>query len=352
MLNDIYEKDGGKINMKMFIFSTGGLFFVITLIMIFFALTKLVTIQKNLNKLPSRIHLVPTQTLRFKDSMKISQFTQEFLSLGFQKGGDYTITEMPGVLISSFIYESENLIGVLYEHPVVGIFSDLCISYEDESSVMASSSPIGKVLDPDPMKKKIYEKTANIKKLFDIIMENKEEKDAKFVSKEAFAQYFEDAYAREMDSIALRGGLNKQEVTRIAENMNKNIPTEAIAITTEIQADYFSHNFNEACIDTFIKEGQISKEEWDNNKNNYIIIHDMLKIGEFLDILSECFNLTLKQRADIKTEIDRFQITPIDFFESYLARNSININSHKTMEIRKIGEIKKPVKAYLYKISV
>ena len=66
--------------------------------------------------------------------------------------------EMPVVKISGFVKPSEQIIGVIYDHSIAGIWTDICVEYNDGESLTVSNAPMGQEMDHMPgVGKNLYE---------------------------------------------------------------------------------------------------------------------------------------------------------------------------------------------------
>jgi len=87
------------------------------------------------------ITLVPIENPRWSDKQKITGFIDAFQRHGFEPAGHYDCPEMPEVKLSGFVNPSEQLFGVIYDHPIAGIWADVCVEYSDGESLTVSSAP-------------------------------------------------------------------------------------------------------------------------------------------------------------------------------------------------------------------
>ena len=98
---------------------------------------------KILSKPVLDINLTPLETAKWSDKQKASDLTDWFLRNGFEHAGLYESFEMPGLVISGFVLPSEQTLGIIYDHPIAGIWVDLCEEYTDGGSLTVSNASTG-----------------------------------------------------------------------------------------------------------------------------------------------------------------------------------------------------------------
>lgn len=179
------------------------------------------------------INLTPVEDAKWSDRKRAADLTDWFLRNGFESAGLYECWEMPGVVISGFILPSEQIIGVIYEHPIGGIYVDICLEYTDGGSLTVSNAPIGHTMDHMPQQTKLYYKDATVDELYGYFRDEIRDSDRKTISKEEFASNFEAAYRKEIKWRMDRGGPTSSEVMRIAQEMGEVVDSERLQDTMQ-----------------------------------------------------------------------------------------------------------------------
>jgi len=179
------------------------------------------------------ISLVPTDNPRWSHKKIITELTDTFNAHGFDLAGHYDCPEMPGVKIAGFVKPSEQLIGVLYDHPIAGIWEDICIEYNDGESLTVSNAPMGQEMDHMPQSTKIYMKGSALDELIAKILSERKNKGRKTITKENFSSNFEEAYRKEMNWRMERGGPTALEVKRVADEMG--VPLDSAKMQAKTQ---------------------------------------------------------------------------------------------------------------------
>ncbi len=152
---------------------------------------------------------------------------------GFELAGHYDCPEMPGVKISGFVKPSEQFIGVIYDHPIAGIWEDICVEYNDGESLTVSNAPMGHEMDHMPQSTKIYMKGSSLEELFSKVLSERKNKGTKTITKENFSSNFEEAYKKEMKWRMDRGGPTALEVKKVADEMGVPLDSEKMQTKTQ-----------------------------------------------------------------------------------------------------------------------
>lgn len=171
----------------------------------------------SLLKPPLTIQLVPVVDRakgRFADSHR-----RELESLGFSPIGLYEVREMKGVMLSAFANSTQAMCAVVYRHPMAGVFADVCILKEDDTSLTVTSAPAGGNLDQPPGHRKVFMPKASLRQLCDCAMRERAGGPYQRLDSSNFVRIFERAYAREMQWRKDRGGPTEAEVRREAHAM-------------------------------------------------------------------------------------------------------------------------------------
>lgn len=140
---------------------------------------------------------------------------------------------MPGLIISGFVKPSEQLLGVIYDHPTAGIWIDICVEYNDEENLTVSNAPAGQEMDHMPQSTKIYLKGSSLDELLAKVLAERKNKGRKTVTKEDFASTFEEAYKKEAKWRIGRGGPTSLEVKRVADEMGIPLDSEKMQAKTQ-----------------------------------------------------------------------------------------------------------------------
>ena len=179
------------------------------------------------------ITLTPYDSSRWPEKKKIKELMETFRKYGFDLAGQYECWEIAGLKIAGFVKPSEQLVGVINDHPIAGIWADVCVQYADGENLTVSNAPMGQEMDHMPESTMIYMKGSSLDELVAKIMSERKNKVCKTISKEEFSSNFEEAYKKEMKWRADRGGPTALEVKRVADEMNVPLDTSKMQAKTQ-----------------------------------------------------------------------------------------------------------------------
>lgn len=211
--------------------------FLIVMVSVPFVIAALFFLYKFLLQLSTKpvleISLVPTDNPRWSRKKKIAELIDIFQKHGFELAGHYECPEMPVVKISGFVKPSEQIIGVIYDHSIAGIWTDVCIEYNDEESLTVSNAPMGQEMDHMPGSEKIYMKGSSLEEMLSKILTERKNKARKTITREEFSSNFEEAYKKEMKWRMDRGGPTALEVKKVADEMGVPLDSEKMQAKTQ-----------------------------------------------------------------------------------------------------------------------
>jgi hypothetical protein len=187
------------------------------------------------------ISLSPIDHPKWRDTAKITDLIYAFQQKGFESAGDYECPEIPSLIISGFVHPSEQMAGVIYDHPTLGIWVDIGVHYNDGGSLTVSNAPIGHELDHMPQQTKFYSKGSSFNELFEKFLTESREAGRIAITKEKFVPEFIAQYQKEMRWRKDRGGPTYLEVRRVAEEMGGSTAREKLENAThKLQKSWMS----------------------------------------------------------------------------------------------------------------
>jgi hypothetical protein len=187
---------------------------------------------------PPRIHLAPINATG-AHARNLQRYTRELESRGFVRLDTYRVDPMHGVTLTAFTHVGESLCAVVYTHRVAGTFIDIVSKNEAGRSFTVTTAPAGKELDQPEGHEKVFDPHMPVERMIETALQRRPP--APYVSwyRESFARLFEEAYAKEMDWRASRGGATLDEVRRHADAMGGNISEQNIQKATRtLQKQY------------------------------------------------------------------------------------------------------------------
>ncbi len=188
----------------------------------------------NLSRKPIlSIKLLPLDNPKWSDRQKITDLIDSFLRNGFEAAGNYNCWEIPSLIVSGFIRPSDQLLGVIYDHPTSGIWVDYCVQYAGGGSLTVSNAPAGQEMDHMPQQTKIYSKGSSADELLKKVLAEIRKAERIIIAKEAFASHFEDQYQKEMKWRMDRGGPTPSEIMRVANKTGESLDSEKLRDATQ-----------------------------------------------------------------------------------------------------------------------
>lgn len=170
---------------------------------------------------------------RWSDIQKITDLIDSLLRNGFESAGNYKCWEIPSLIIAGFIRPSDQLMGIIYDHPMSGIWVDFCVQYTDGSGLTVSNAPMGHELDHMSQHTMIYSKGSSADELLVKVLTERKQSGRVTITKEEFASFFENQYQKEMKWRMDRGGPTHLEVMRVANKSGESLDSEELQNATQ-----------------------------------------------------------------------------------------------------------------------
>jgi hypothetical protein len=174
------------------------------------------------------ISLLPVDNPKWSDSRRITHLIDAFQKNGFDLAGHYESYGKFHLFMSGFVKPSEQMAGVIYDHPIGGIWVNVYVHYADGGSLTVSNAAKGSELDHMPQQTKIYCKEGSVDELLAKILTEGKKEGRITITKEEFASNFEAQYQKEMKWRMERGGPTSLEVMRVANDMGKSLDSEKL----------------------------------------------------------------------------------------------------------------------------
>jgi len=168
---------------------------------------------------PDDIHLTPAGADPWNDRAAAGRLAAGLLGEGFRSAGVFAIAEMPGVLAQLFAHPTENLIGVIYEHPAAGHWIDVVERRSDGSTTTwTTARPSG--LDQRAEHPHFYARGLSPAELVARARRERGPTPAEAVHVSEVEALFERAYAEETAWRKSRG-VSREEVLRVERGMSQ-----------------------------------------------------------------------------------------------------------------------------------
>lgn len=183
---------------------------------------------------PLRIQLRPAPDHSWGTVGEIARHRAVFLQNGLQEAGTFTISNIPGIALQAFADPARSAYAVVYEHPTVGIWMDIYTRFADDSSVTYSNAKTAGLLDSPPgHEKKRFPAEAAPEEIVADFYATRPSKPAEPHTVEEFARRFEKAYYEDMVWRAQRGGATREEIERVAAQMDTPVDPASIDLAQE-----------------------------------------------------------------------------------------------------------------------
>lgn len=191
----------------------------------------------------------------------------------------------------------QSTVGVVYCHPVIGVWSDVVRRYEDNTS-WTFGSPKYHGMDIPPYTTQKFFPDESVEQIITRFREEAPVTGMVTITKDEFPSMFEKSYAREMDWRISRGGATEEEIRRIAE-MNGDECTDDAVRTIQFQWRTAIHHFlSERALKRYRKEADLNSFEWEHMQSFGVVVHEHMMAEQLLQAYDE------EYYPDIKTEWD------------------------------------------------
>ncbi|WDI42272.1 hypothetical protein [Bremerella sp. P1] len=227
---------------------------------------------------------------------KFDAITEQFQSLGFTKLEDYVIEEI-ATPMRVLLDVDQSTIGVIYCHPVIGVWCDVVRRYQDGTAWTFGSTKYHG-MDIPPYATQKFFPDESVEQIVTRFREEAPATDMVMITKEEYPGYFEKAYSREMDWRIERGGTTEEEIRRIAE-MNGDECNDETVRQIQVQWRTAIHHFlSERALKRYRKDAELSSFQWEHLQNYGVVVHEQMQAEQLLQAYDE------EYYPDIQSEWD------------------------------------------------
>ncbi len=235
---------------------------------------------------PRRIHLERRETIDWSEPDKIQPIARTLIDSGFQSAGLFSIRELYGVAIWSFVHVPNSIHGVICDHPVAGIVIDLVTLYEDGGSFTATTAP-DRGLARKPEHAVIRELGLNPGRLAERMLRERPERSMKPVSAADFPEVYEKSWADEIDWRNARG-ISEQEIRTVAEKSRNATPSdEIVSAAYQIQNLHTLRALDETLRERFVSSFDIPAKTWKDVGKRIFFVHERLPRDFMIETLKQ-----------------------------------------------------------------
>ena len=271
---------------------------------------------------PFRLHLrtVSDGQVEFNNDEDVRTLTEEFLAAGFETICDFETVEIP-LPLRAFRHVQHNAYGVIYDHPVAGVFCDVTRRYKDRRSwTVSSSSPHG--MDPIPGSHPTFLPGAAVEELLNHLLEASPVNEMEEATREDFVVRFESAYAREMNYRIERQGPTEQEIRRIAEMNGQECDQQQIDAVQKQWKSAISEFLSEKAVAMWKKEQDVPPPVFARLQPQLVAIHDRMLPDELMNLVFEDFDLDDIEDEELDDTTTRRMRTVWNQLQDWLRSNS------------------------------
>ena len=296
------------------------------------------------NATPLVIHINKDLFPEWIEEKKAQSLVKNFIAQGFRVGAAYTIPEMDGVKLLSFYKEA--YIGVLYTHPIAGLWVDLVAKYNDGSELTVTDMPMGAEISNRPEMKKVVMKGASIDEMVEQLYELTSGHSLKFIHEEDFRSFFEDAYKRDIQWRNRNGGISYEDFISVEQEMKKKHTDKHIKeafLETKLQElDQWHHS---------VVEQYIEREQLKADDDKIELAWDSVIVPTKTDPVSYAYYL--KQNGFINNNVNLEKLAEHFKGEANIQVifNRLNNNLSPELRAKKAGTFDHPLPTDLYLFS-
>lgn len=313
-------------------------FIVIVIFIVLFIFCFSKTSKIEAVNVPNAIHLTEDINASMVQPDEVKKLIRDMESRGFFKGKAYSIDEIQGLTLWSLFDYSQCIVAVIYSKPNLGIWFDICVTYQDGFDLTVTNAPAGEEMDTIPKSLKIFDKKASFFQLYELMQDKLESKPRMRVDDRVFKEYFEDNYNKAMEWRNRRGGTTKQEIMRVAANMGEryvNFTDKAYNATKKSEL----RKLEKECICEILNKSCGEH----NDFNKYFVVLRNFDLKEHLNYLLEYVTIGGLEKEYISNQIEKYQ----DCFELYA---DLEQRIAQDQRPKKIGSVLTPVEAAVYRL--
>ncbi len=242
---------------------------------------------------PFRISLAQVSSPDWRQPQVIQSVTAALQNLGYQTIGDYEIPEMEQTYLRGFWHPQEQIYGVVYDQPQIGVFADLVQDLQSGLHLTVSCAPESGLTQPEfnlliRLPLDLSSDPSTIGQLHGELQRTRGDQSPVPLTPETFVDRFTQAYAREMDWRIRKGGVSAEEVRQVARvgGMEELSETEIQQVQLIWKAGIA--NFVEEQIrETFLRTTTLSAAEWEAQRGRVRVIHEQLSPEDLMEELAD-----------------------------------------------------------------
>lgn len=258
---------------------------------------------------------------------------REFEGLGLEKLGDYLIAEI-GTPMTVFVDRATATYGVVYAHPVIGVWCDVTRRYADDTSWTFGTTAYHGMDIPPFAEQKFFPDLP----LADVVAKFREEAPsvgAKMIEVDEVPKQFQQAYAREMDWRIERGGATEEEIRRIADQQGNTVTDEEVVQIQQSWRAAISRFLSERVLKQYGKTAGLNAYERDFLDSHGVVIHQRMYPEDLLQAYDQEFFEDTNLEVEDDDEEDEELIAQQRIWQGLLAQLRADLDRQSPQEVFK-----------------
>ncbi|GAA4360193.1 hypothetical protein [Kangiella marina] len=284
---------------------------------------------------PARITL--EQAL--KDDIKSSEFHQyvnTVKSLDMIEVGYFTIPQLNDTQLYAAYSPDKKACIVIYSH-IIGCFFDVVAPLSDGTNLTFSTAPFAEGMDYPPGEEKHFlPQETTVNEAYQMLLDDGRQR---LTLELPFKDYFEQAYAKEMDW-RLTQGMTEHEIRNQAALNGQQVSEEDIYAALEEQNQLYSEELDKLVIANFLDSDHITAKEWNQYQDHLLVVHEKTSLEYLQEVLHWHIN-DLSPNNTFANIIDRAK----NCFELI---SELNNYLPEQKQLQLIGQVQDPVDAKFY----
>lgn len=266
---------------------------------------------------PGEITLVAVQGSVVFDEPTVRARIDKLRQAGFIDVGVFQVDPMEGFTLMGLVRNADCAVAAVYHHPDMGVYADVVVRYEDGAGMTVSNAPVGDGLDVKPGDEKFVIETDSFVELYEELKRRRADRPCVRVSVSGFKKEFEQAYREQMAWHDGRGGITREEFTRIATRDGEHHDPEALEAAFDTIKQQEVDRWHEECITAFTEETTMPVSAWVRYEDSLFIVSDTIAPRYFAEYLAEHMDMTEDQEERMQRVLQRPDLTSSELFSQF-----------------------------------
>lgn len=297
---------------------------------------------------PFRVKLQRVEECAWNEAAAVRERVEELRGLGFRDVGSFEAPEITTALVA-LVHSDQSAAAVVYEHPKAGVWIDLVTKYADGSTYAVTTAqpdllerPPGRILRNYP--------GLHPRDLYQRLVDERPSGTMLSIAPEDFVEWFERAYADDMEWRGRRGGPTEDEVRAIAARDGQEVTPETIDHLRGLWRAAYSEHLNEQLRAEYLHATSLSAAEWEEMRERLIFVHEYLDA----DGIVALYEWDWPTADDEEQDDDIWDRQTEEIRQLRASRDArsvveeLNARLAPEHRLRKLGDVRQPVAADVY----